>query len=373
MTEPGPEVAVNLLWCAPGVVGGSEDYLVRQLTGLAEVAPQVRATLFCAPGLAAAHPGLTARHPHVDAPWRVGGRAGRIVAEHTWLARRARGADVVHHGGGTVPLVGGGPVVLTVHDLQYRDLPDNFTTARRWYLEAMMPRSARRAAVVTTPTEFVRDTVIDAFGVDPDRVMVVPHGVGDLGATATAEDVVRDRYGLGRRRVLVYPAITHPHKGHRFLLGVLARWWRDPDVVLVLLGGRGAADAEVDAAVRDLGLTDRVIRPGRVPAPDRDGLIAVADALVFPSRYEGFGAPVVEAMRLGTPVICSDHPALAEVVGPAGLVLPLDDEVWADALERATASRSELVAAGRERATRFTTAASGRALAAAYDLATGSR
>ncbi len=369
MKEPGPEVAVNLLWCVPGVVGGSEDYLVRQLTGLADVAPDVRATLLCAPGLAAAHPELTARYPHVDAPWRAGGRAGRIVAEHTWLARRARGADLVHHGGGTVPLVGGAPVVLTVHDLQYRELPDNFTRTRRWYLEAMMPRSARRAAVVATPTEFVRGTVVDAFGLDPDRVVVVPHGVGDLGATSTATDEVRARYGLGRRRVLVYPAITHPHKGHRFLLEVLARWWRDPDLVLVLLGGRGAAEAEVAAAVRDLGLADRVVRPGRVPAPDRDGLIAAAEALVFPSRYEGFGAPVVEAMQLGTPVICSDHPALAEVVGSAGLVLPLDDELWGGALERVSACRSDLVAAGRERAGRFTTESSGRALAAAYDLA----
>ena len=102
---------------------------------------------------------------------------------------------------------------------------------------------------------------------------------------------------------------------------------------------------------------------------DRDGLVAHATALVFPSEYEGFGAPVVEAMALGTPVVCSDQPALADVVGDAGLVLPLDLEAWADALEVVTDRSDELRAAGLGRAEEFTTERSGEALAAAYELA----
>ena len=94
----------------------------------------------------------------------------------------------------------------------------------------------------------------------------------------------------------------------------------------------------------------------------------MADALVFPSEYEGFGAPVVEAMALGTPVICADQPALVEVVGDAGLVLARDADAWADALDVVAAQRATMIEAGRERARAFTAARSGAALAAAYQL-----
>ena len=114
------------------------------------------------------------------------------------------------------------------------------------------------------------------------------------------------------------------------------------------------------------------MRPGRVQAVDRDGLIVLAEALVFPSEYEGFGAPVLEAMALGTPVVCSDRGALPEVVGDAGIVLPPTVEAWADALAKVVANRGELVERGRLRAARFTTAESGSALAAAYRAAGGS-
>jgi glycosyltransferase involved in cell wall biosynthesis len=167
----------------------------------------------------------------------------------------------------------------------------------------------------------------------------------------------------------VYPAITHPHKNHRFLLELMAHHWTDPDLRLVLLGGRGAAEADVAADIVRLGLDSRVVRPGRVPDAHRDGLVAAADALVFPSEYEGFGAPAVEAMALGTPVICSDQPALAEVVGDAGLALPLAVEAWAGALDTVNARADAMRSAGRARARAFTTERSGAALAAAYDLA----
>jgi glycosyltransferase involved in cell wall biosynthesis len=177
---------------------------------------------------------------------------------------------------------------------------------------------------------------------------------------------LRRDYGLGSGRVLVFPAITHPHKGHLFLLEVMGRYWDDPDLRLVLLGGAGAADDEVTATIERLGLGHRVVRPGRVTDAHRDGLIALADALVFPSEYEGFGAPVVEAMALGTPVICSDEPALAEVVGDAGIVLPRDGEAWADALDVLTRRSAELRSAGRLRAASFTAERSGAGLAMAY-------
>jgi alpha-1,3-rhamnosyl/mannosyltransferase len=364
------QVAVNLLWCRPGRVGGSEEYLARQLLGLHEVAPDEFAlTLYAGAEHAAAHPELARIARSVTAPVSVDRRPVRVVVEHTWLARRTRGADVVHHGGGTAPAVGGRPVVLTIHDLQYLEHPEYQSAVKLAYLRRVVPRSVRRADVVTTPSEFVRGTVVEAFGVDPAGVVVVPHGVPTPDPAATEPAVqaaVRRRYGLGDGPFVVYPAITHPHKGHELLVEVFRRHWTDPDLRLVLLGGRGLADPEVEAGIDRAGVRDRVIRPGRVPDADRDALVAAAEALVFPSRYEGFGAPLVEAMALGTPVIAGSHPAVREVVGEAGLCCADDPDDWADALDRVRVERARWVAGGRERAARFDLRASGEALARAY-------
>jgi glycosyltransferase involved in cell wall biosynthesis len=361
-------VGVNLLWCLPGQVGGSEEYLARQLAGLHDVAPEISARLFVLPGYAAAHRDVGAGHELVVASLDARRRSWRVVVETTWLPRQLAGADLVHHGGGTVPLRSPGPIVLTVHDLQYRTYPAYFTPVKRRYLELTMPRSVHRATVITVPSEYVRGTVVEAFGTDPDVVAVVPHGL-DPPEEVTDADEVRGRYGIGGRRFVVYPAITHPHKNHRFLLDLLAGPWNDPDLALVLLGGRGLADDDVSAAIFELGLSDRVLRPGRVPEADRDGLIAAAEALVYPSEYEGFGAPVLEAMALETPVVSSDRAALPEVVGDAGLVLPLDEDAWAGALDSVAARRDFLVRAGRRRAAERTIRHSGERLAAAYRLA----
>jgi alpha-1,3-rhamnosyl/mannosyltransferase len=364
------KAAVNLLWCRPGAVGGSEEYLARQLTGLRAVAPHLALRLVVPPDFADAHPALVdGLDVRTGPPWTAR-RVGRLAAEPLWLPGQLAGVDVVHHGGGTVPLRSPGPILLTIHDLQYRSFPQYFSTIRRRYLEATMPRSARRAAAIAVPSEYVRGTVVDAFGVPPEQVVVVPHGV-DNPAAVTDEATLRARYHLGDRRVVVYPAITHPHKGHRFLLDVLATAWTDPDVVLVLLGGAGAADADVSAAIAAHGLGARVVRPGRVPSADRDGLVALAEALVFPSEYEGFGTPVLEAMALGTPVVCSDRASLPEVAGDAALVLPLAPDAWSSALADVAARRDELIERGRQRAGQFTTTASGRALIGAYDRAAG--
>lgn len=371
-------VAVNLLWCVPGLVGGSEEYLARQLQGLVAVDPgaeRAAPTLFTLPSYPAAHPELADRFPIVSP--RISGerRSRRVLAEHTWLRRRARvgagGFDLVHHGGGTAPMVGSRPVVLTIHDLQYLEHPHFVPPRKLRYLQVAVPRSAARASVVAVPSQFVRGTVIDALGVDPDRVVVVPHGIEPSAPqVAVDEAALRARWGLGTGPVLVYPAITHPHKNHRLLLDTMRDHWADePDLRLVFLGGRGAADADVERAIDDHRLRERVVRPGRVSADDRDAFVSIADALVFPSEYEGFGAPLIEAMALGTPVICGDHPTLREVVGDAGLVVPPDPAAWGDALGAARRSRRELVAAGRARVARYDLAASAAALLDAYERA----
>ena len=368
MTDATLDVAVNLLWLAPGRVGGSEQYLVRQLAGLPE-ASGVAPRLMVQRPFVAAHPDLSARYSVDVWPFEKDWRGARIVAEHTWLVARARAADVVHHGGGTVPIAAPTPIVLTIHDLQYLAHPQYFSRARLQYLRWMMPRSARRAAVIAVPSAFVRETVINAFGIEPDRVVVVPHGVPSATPVEPqAIDATRTRLGLGSRAYVVYPAITHPHKGHAVLLEMMEAL--DSDIALVFAGGRGQAEEDLMARVRERGLTDRVVRTGRVSDQDRDALIAGAEVLVFPSEYEGFGAPLVEAMTLGTPIVASAQPAVREVVGDAAVLVdaagPDAGAAWAAAVGSAISDREQLIAAGRARRSRFTLEASGTAIAAAY-------
>lgn len=362
-----PDVAVNLLWCVPGDVGGSEEYLVRQLLGLMD-ASSLRPRLFVPDGFASAHARLAHSLNTVTAPFDCRSRLRRIAGETTWFRRRARGADVRHHGGGVAPLGATRPYVLTVHDLQYRRFPEYFRRSKRWYFDAMIARSVRGAAVVTVPSEYVRRSVIDAYGIDPTRVVVVPHGVEpDLRTDATPAEELRRRYALGDGPILVYPAVTHPHKNHRFLVDLMRDEWRDPDLRLVLTGSTGSAERDVS------GTTDpRIRRLGRVPDADRNGLLQMAEAMVFPSTYEGFGAPLIEAMTLGCPVVASNATCIPDVVGGAGLVLPLQAQQWSSALDTVRLERDRLIAAGRERAAQFTARVSGEALAAAYDIALAS-
>lgn len=367
-------VGVNLLWCLPGQVGGTEQHTVRQLVGLGAVRPDIELTLIAPAPFVEAHASRFADVATIIAPDSGRRRSRRVLHEHTWLRSRTVGFDLVHHPGGTTPRGARRPYVLTIHDLQYLTYPEYFSAVKRRYLDAMIAPSARGAAMIGVPSAYVRTSVIEHLRVPADRVQVVPHGFEpDLGATLTPEAELRTRFGLGASPVVVYPAMTAPHKNHRFLLEVLEQHWTDPDLRLVLIGGTGLAEAEVAGMLAAAGpeLRDRVVRPGRVSDADRNGLLAMADALVFPSRYEGFGAPVIEAMMLGTPVVCSDATCLPDIVGEAAVVLPLEHQAWAAALETVRSRRAELVAAGHQRATQFSIEGSGRALGEVYDRAVG--
>ncbi len=362
-----PAIAVNLLWCVPGDVGGSEEYLVRQLLGLADSTAGFRVTLYVVEGFAEAHRDLTEMFPTVVAPFDGSSRARRIAGETMWLRGRTSSADLRHHGGGTAPTSAVRPYVLTIHDLQYRTYPEYFSRTKRAYLSTMIGRSVRRARMVTVPSEYVRASVIEAYGADPASVGVVPHGFEpDLLRDITDENELRRKFSLGDGPVIVYPAVTNHHKNHKFLVRLLASEWRDPDLRLVFIGGSGSAEQEVERA------TDpRIRRLGRVAAADRNGLLSMAEAMVFPSLYEGFGAPLIEAMALGCPVIASDSTCIPAILDGAGLVLPLAVDLWADALERVDRDRANMIAAGRQRAASFTARASGAALAESYTAALG--
>jgi alpha-1,3-rhamnosyl/mannosyltransferase len=361
-------------------VGGSEEYITRALGAVASVAPDLDLVLFALPAFSRAHPDLAERHEVVVSPVHGRRRSARVVVERTWLPRRARdrGVELVHHAGGTAPAAGGLPIVLSVHDIQYVSLPANFSALKRRWLGYAVPAGLRRASVVTVPSSFVRSTLVTAYGPTAGRVVVVPHGLPtDFAAKeVTDDDALRDRYAVPGPFVL-YPAATYPHKNHEVLLDAMARLPSSSDLKLVLIGGTGRAEDAVLEGISRRGLWPQVVRTGRVSDADRDGLLRLADALVFPSRYEGFGAPVAEAFAAGTPVIASDATALPEVVGDAGLLLPPGDAAaWAAAMQRIEtdqALRTSLIAAGRRRAGELSAHSSAAALVDAYRLALDSR
>lgn len=358
---------VNLLWCAHQRVGGSEEYLIRQLAGLQHALsehdePEISCTVHLGRRLAAERRELDS-FAQVVSRCDVDRQATRVAIEHTALARATRAADLVHHGGGTLPIVRSStPTVLTIHDLQYLRFPQYFSSSRRRYLQAMMPRSARVATTITTPTVHVADDVARSFSVDREKIVVVPHGVPTL--TADLAEVQHQREVLGNGQpLIVYPAITHPHKGH---LRLIAAMQRLRDAKLVLIGGVGSAEDDVLNAIAASPRPEQVIRMGRVSDEMRNALIAAADVVAIPSEEEGFGAPVIEAMALGTPVVCSDIGALREVAGNAAILVGREPEHIADGISHALESRDALVSAASARVRNFTLQASGSALRSAY-------
>ncbi|CAN5166602.1 glycosyltransferase family 1 protein [soil metagenome] len=369
-------VGLNLVWMVPGTVGGSESYLTRLLNGLAERSSELDFTAFALPSFADAHPTLCRAFRVVYAPVSGNSKALRVAGENSWLAYecRRRRLNLVHHGGGILPLVRWGTSLITVHDLQYLSYPDYFSPTKLQYLKRMVPRSTRIARLILTPSEFTRLAVIERMHVDPHAVRVIPHGIAPvLGGDATED--ARARYAL-TGPFFLYPAITYPHKNHLVLLDAFAAVLKDhPDLALVLTGGRGPAEAAVFRRVQTLGIETQVKRLGYISEGDLNSLYLEAIAMTFPSRYEGFGAPVLEAMARGCPVIAADAAALPEVVGPAGrLVAPDDVEGWAGAMKELIVDaqvRGPLAAAGLERARHFTVSRAAGLLEDAYRLALG--
>jgi glycosyltransferase involved in cell wall biosynthesis len=294
-----------------------------------------------------------------------------VAGENSWLAAqcRIRKIDLVHHAGGTIPFIRTARSLLTIHDLQYLYYPEYFTTTKLRFLKTMVPRSAEAARLVLVPSEFTRRTIIERLSIDPSIVLVVPHGISPRSAREPAREI-RERYEIDGP-FFVYPAITYPHKNHLVLVEAFARLLEShPGTTLVLTGAKGSMETQVAAEVKKLGIEANVRRLGYVPARDLDALYHEAVALTFPSRFEGFGAPILEAMSRSCPVIAADATALPEVVGDAGLLVSPDNaEEWAQAmgdLMQDEEARERWAKAGIERATEFTWGRSADILEDAY-------
>ncbi|MDQ3953413.1 MAG: glycosyltransferase family 4 protein [Actinomycetota bacterium] len=384
MTEPR-RVGSNLLWMVPGVVGGSETYTTRLLSGLAEQSsPDLRYTLFTLPQFSSAHPEFAAEFDLAFAPVTGQWKSFRVAGENSWLAAQAKlkKIDLLHHAGGTMPLVHSARPVLTIHDLQYLFYPEYFTRTKLTWLRQMVPRSAESARVILVPSEYTRRTVIERLNIDPSVVIVVPHGISPREPRGPVTDL-RDRYEL-HGPIFLYPAASYPHKNHLLLLEAFKKLLSlHPDALLVLTGARAylesvtakQMEARIGEEMKTLGIESHVRRLGFVPSDDLDALYQAAVATVFPSKFEGFGAPVLEAMSRACPVVAANATALPEVVSDAGLLVSPDNaEEWAETMARLIEDedlRDRLAKLGPERAREFGWARSAAILEDAYRHALG--
>ena len=351
-------VLANLCSVVPAQVGGAEPYATRLLAAvasqLADQAPVVDLELASMAGVRAAHPELGALAWH-EASWRPDSRVRRAAVESTWLARLSSGFDVVHHFGGRLPARRSGVSVLMVHDIQPLDLPANFSTMKRRYLGWALPRSLRAADLVVVPSRWVADRLSERLSVPAGRIRVVPPTYALPRSVAHGTEPEPGPAMPVEQPFVLYPAAAYPHKNHATLLMAHAAVRaRHHDLQLVLTGARGRAHAQV---AEQAACTPGVVHLGWVDDARLASLMSDAAAVAFPSRYEGFGLPVLEAMQAGTPVIAANTTALPEVVAGCGtLVDPDDVDGWADALGEArsgSARISGLVARGIARAADF--------------------
>lgn len=337
---------------------GIGTYLSHLLTGLAHH-PEVQLTAVVRAGH---EERVGAMVPHARV-LPVSAR-GYGVMEHLRLpaALWREHPDLIHIPHYVVPAMLPGPVVVTVHDvIQLFYPPARHRQLASLYLRVVMRSALRRARRVITVSRTSRRDLINLFGADPERLEVVPNGVDpSLGVRpSSAElDAVKQRYGLRAPLVLVV-ANDKPHKN----LDMVLRAWhlacRRHGVPgqLVLVGG---VDAEHPLAqrVERLGLSDQVVPLGRVPQAHLKALYHMSAVLLHVALYEGFGLPVLEAMRAGLPVITSNLGAMREIgEGSARLVNPLDVEETAAAVARVLVDdplRRRMIEAGRRKADALT-------------------
>lgn len=319
-------VDLSLASMAPGTMGGSERYAAELLRALAALAPDDVALRLLLPAGAERWPdGDGVRLDHVSTGRAVpGGGPPRLAALLAGLAlgtRRGRALapapDLTHHLF-TVPVLRTSPrAVVTLHDVAHHDAPAQFGAAERAFRRVAYDLPARRALAVTTPSAHARDRACDVLGLDPARVVVVPHGVDlERFRPATADE---PRPPALPERYLLFPANLWPHKNHERLVRALVDV-DDRELSLVLTGAADPARLQaIVAAASSAGVAARVRHLGRVPDRELAALYRHAAAVIVPSLYEGYGLPALEALASGTPVAVADRGALPEVAGEAAV------------------------------------------------------
>jgi glycosyltransferase involved in cell wall biosynthesis len=367
-------LGLNLIFLVPREMSGLETYARELTSALLHERPELRVTAF------------VNREASSDATWQelvptvtvpVYGRrrTAWVRGEQFLLPKLAQeaGVDVLHSLASTAPGWGSFSRVVTIHDVIYRIHPE----AHGWRtlaLLALIPLAARRSNRVIAPSETTRRDLVRLLDVPEAKIDVVPNGIGLPPADRwTSEEELRRRYDLGTRPLLLTVSLKRPHKNLMRLLEALALIPDERRPLLVLAGHATPYEQELREHASRLDVASNVRFLNWVPNEELEGLYRASSCFVFPSLYEGFGLPVLEAMTRGVPVACSNRGALAEVADDAALLFdPEQPHSIAAALDRLLADpveRARLRNAGRANAARFSWAETARKTLDSYESA----
>lgn len=354
---------------------GIHSYIYHTLTHLPAAAPEMDFTVFVGKGRRL--PGVTmdVRASRFSTERPVKRILWEQLAAPLVLARLR--PSLVHGMAFTSPLLWGGRTIVTIFDMSFVRYPERLTRGRRLYLTLFTRLSARRAARVIAISESGRGEIRAVLGIDPRRIDVAVPGVTPEFRPFPSGEVeaFRARHGLPERFILHLGTIE-PRKNLETLVRAYAGLPQRGQVKLALVGGKGWQTEPFFRLIDALGLTGEIILPGYSSPEDLPLWYASAELFAYPSLYEGFGLPVLEAMACGTPVIASNATSLPEIVGPDGvLVDPLGVDAWRDAMSALlddSERRADLSGRGQARASQFSWERTAQQTVRAYRAALGS-
>lgn len=285
-------------------------------------------------------------------------------------------ADLVHGLVNVLPLTTTIPGVVTVHDLSFVRTPEALPRAKRWYLTQLCRASVHKAVQVIAVSQQTADDLLHYFALSADKISVIHNGIAPHFAppSPAALAAFRQEQNLPDRYFL-YLGTLEPRKNLPFLIRAYARWREsttasERDIPLILAGGKGWFYDKIFQLVTELDLADDILFPGFIPDEALPLWYGAATAFIYPSYFEGFGLPVLEAMACGTPVLCSDIAPLREVAGDCALYVGVDDEIrlsqYLGEISTDSVLTDELRTAGLHRAAHFSWRRTAHATAALY-------
>ena len=373
MNDSRPHIGLNA-YLLSGAAGyrsaGIHGYITELLQRLPSADAGIRYTAFSGQSASSWVRTMPARSTR----WPTERPVPRIVWEQVFLpgvCARER-LDLLHGLAFVSPLLCPCPTVITVHDLSFALFPEFFRGPNGMYLRLFTRSACRRAAKIIAVSENTRADVMRLYGVSGERVVAIPHGVSPAFHPRPAAQVAEFRRTRGLPdHFILFVGTLEPRKNLVKLIEAFSNLTcRIPNTQLVLIGGKGWYYDQIFATIERMNLKDRVFLAGYVPNEDLPLWYNAADVFAFPSRYEGFGLPVLEAMACGTPTVTSTASSLPKVAGDAALTVPPDDvDALSTALHRALtdgALRQELSSKGLARAATFTWEETARCTVAVY-------